>query len=130
DAATWEGVLRSKGFFCLASRMSVSGLWSHAGGSAMCDGTGPWYAALPDSEWPEDPEECEQIREDFVAPWGDRRQELAFIGAGLDEARLRAKLDSALLSEQELAQGPSQWAHWDDPFPDWVGHEPAAIAHG
>jgi G3E family GTPase len=124
DAATWEGVLRSKGFFWLASRMGISGLWSHAGGSAMCDGTGPWYAALPESEWPEDPEDCQQIREDFLEPWGDRRQELAFIGAGLDEDRLRSKLDAALLSPRELAQGPSEWARWEDPFPDWVGHEP------
>jgi G3E family GTPase len=128
DGETWQGVLRSKGFFWLASRMSITGLWSHAGGSAMCDGTGPWYAALPEKEWPEDAEECEQIREDFVEPWGDRRQELAFIGAGLDEDRLRAKLDSALLNERELAQGPSAWAHWEDPFPDWVGHEPAALS--
>jgi G3E family GTPase len=126
DAATWQGVLRSKGFFWLASRMGISGLWSHAGGSAMCDGTGPWYAALPESEWPEDPEDCEQIREDFVEPWGDRRQELAFLGAGLDEDRLRAKLDAALLSAGELAQGPSEWARWQDPFPDWVGHEPVS----
>ena len=126
DAATWEGVLRSKGFFWLASRMGISGLWSHAGGSAMCDGTGPWYVDLPESEWPEDPEDCEQIREDFVEPWGDRRQELVFIGAGLDEDRLRAKLDAALLDAQELAQGPSEWARWQDPFPDWVGHEPVS----
>jgi len=125
DADTWDGVLRSKGFFWLASRMDVSGLWSHAGGSAMCEGTGPWYAALPESEWPEDPEDCEQIREDWQEPWGDRRQELAFIGVELDESTLRAKLDAALLSKKEQAGGPEAWAKLDDPFPDWMGHAPA-----
>jgi G3E family GTPase len=128
DAATWEGVLRSKGFFWLASRMQISGLWSHAGGSAQCDGTGPWYAALPEAEWPEDEDDRQLILDDFVEPWGDRRQELVFIGAELDEARLRGKLDAALLNAQELAQGPSEWAKWDDPFPDWIGHEPPPLA--
>jgi G3E family GTPase len=125
DADTWDGVLRSKGFFWLATRMEISGLWSHAGGSAMCEGTGPWYAAVPESEWPEDPEDCEQIREDWQEPWGDRRQELAFIGVELDESELRAKLDSALLTEKEQAGGPEAWAKLNDPFPDWMGHAPA-----
>ena len=125
DTATWSGVLRSKGFFWLATRMGVSGLWSHAGGSAMCEAAGSWYAALPASEWPEDPEHAEQIREDWQEPWGDRRQEIAFIGVELDERAIRAQLDSALLSEQELTGGPSQWAELNDPFPDWPGHEPA-----
>lgn len=125
DANTWDGVLRSKGFFWLASRMSVTGLWSHAGGSAACEGMGLWYAELPESEWPEDDEDREQIREDFVEPWGDRRQELVFLGADLDESKLRSQLDAALLTEQELALGPDAWASWEDPFPDWSGHEPA-----
>jgi hypothetical protein len=43
----------------------------------------------------------------------------------LDESVIRAKLDSALLTEQELAGGPGQWAMLIDPFPDWPGHEPA-----
>jgi G3E family GTPase len=125
DTATWSGVLRSKGFFWLATRMAVSGLWSHAGGSAMCEAAGSWFAALPRSEWPEEPEQAEQIQEDWQEPWGDRRQEIAFIGVELDESVIRAKLDSALLTEQELAGGPGQWAMLIDPFPDWPGHEPA-----
>ena len=125
DTATWSGVLRSKGFFWLATRMAVSGLWSHAGGSAMCEAAGSWYAALPPAQWPEEPEQAEQIREDWQEPWGDRRQEIAFMGVELDESVIRAKLDSALLTEQELAGGTSQWAELNDPFPDWPGHEPA-----
>lgn len=125
DADTWQGVLRSKGFFWLASRMAVSGLWSHAGGSAACEGAGEWYAVLPESEWPEDEDDRAQIREDFAEPWGDRRQELVFLGADLDEERLRELLDGALLSAEELALGPDAWARWEDPFPDWSGHEPA-----
>jgi hypothetical protein len=105
--------------------MAVTGLWSHAGGSAACEGAGQWYAEVPESEWPEDEDDRAQILEDFAEPWGDRRQELVFLGADLDEERLRELLDSALLTESELALGPDAWARWEDPFPDWSGHEPA-----
>lgn len=124
DESTWRGIWRSRGFFWLATRMGVSGGWSQAGGTAICEGAGPWYAALPEHEWPVDPDEREVIYEDWVPPWGDRRQELAFIGTNLDEKALCAKLDAALLDERELAAGPDEWAKLPDPFPDWAGHEP------
>jgi G3E family GTPase len=123
DAATWDEVLRSKGLFWLATRMDDSGLWSHAGGSVSFDGAGPWYASVPESEWPGGPEEREQILKDFHEPWGDRRQELVFIGVDLDEARLRAQLDSALLNPAELAGGPRAWSTLSDPFPSWGAEE-------
>ena len=119
DPSTWHGVLRSKGFFWLASRMDVTGLWSQAGGSATCEAAGMWYAALPKSEWPDDDDGRAQIRSDWQEPWGDRRQELVFIGVELDEAALRAKLDAALLTKKELALGPEGWRALRDPFPEW-----------
>lgn len=125
DAETWEGVLRSKGFFWLASRMDVTGLWSQAGSSASCEGAGMWYAALPEDEWPEEEEAQAQIRGDWQEPWGDRRQELVFIGVELDEAALRAKLDEALLTPEELAS-PKGWKKLRDPFPAWSDDEAAA----
>lgn len=128
DASTWEGIWRSRGFFWLASRMDVSGGWSQAGGTAMCEGAGPWYAALPEHEWPVEPDERDLIYADWVPPWGDRRQELAFIACNLDEAALRAKLDAALLDERELAAGPDAWANLPDPFPDWAGQAPPPVA--
>ena len=120
DPSAWNGVLRSKGFFWLASRMDVTGLWSHAGGSANCEAIGNWYASLPEDEWPEDADARAQIRRDWVEPWGDRRQELVFIGAGMEESALRAKLDQALLSTGELALGPAGWSALPDPFPAWI----------
>jgi G3E family GTPase len=124
DQGTWTGVLRSKGFFWLASRLDVTGLWSQAGSSASCQAAGMWYAALPDEEWPEDPALRAQVERDFQEPWGDRRQELVFIGAGLDEGALRGKLDGALLTARELAAGPKAWRRLPDPFPAWT-EEPA-----
>ena len=123
DPETWDGVLRSKGFFWLASRMSLTGLWSQAGNAGTCEAVGVWYAAMPRSEWPEDEDTRAQIESDWQEPWGDRRQELVFIGVGLDEPALRARLDAALLTERERARGPSSWSSLADPFPPWMADE-------
>ena len=119
DGDVWAGVLRSKGFFWLASRMSTMGAWSHAGGSASCEAAGRWFAAQPSDAWPDDEAIRDQIRIDWREPWGDRRQELVFIGVDLDEADLRARLDAALLTPAELEQGVSAWQSWTDPLPAW-----------
>ena len=91
DPDMWAGVLRSKGFFWLATRMDLTGLWSHAGGSASCGGAGLWYAALPQDAWPEDEEARAQIQNDWQEPWGDRRQEMVFIGVDMPEQQRGAK---------------------------------------
>ncbi|MCU0654735.1 MAG: zinc metallochaperone GTPase ZigA [Polyangiaceae bacterium] len=121
---SFRGVLRSKGFFWLASRMEVTGIWSHAGGSASYEAGGLWYAALPRDEWPEDEENLSQIRKDWQEPWGDRRQELVFIGVDLDEPALRRHFEGALLTDDEMARGPDAWARMEDPFPEWIEEAP------
>jgi G3E family GTPase len=120
DASTWSGVLRSKGLFWLASRMDHAGLWSQAGGSGSHAGAGRWHAAMPAADWPEDAEARAQVDEDWQEPWGDRRQELVFIGLALDERALRERLDGALLTEPELSLGPAGWSSFTDPFPAWL----------
>ena len=125
DPNFWQGVLRSKGFMWLCTRMDVAGIWSQAGGVASLEPAGMWYAALPSQEWPTDPEALLQIAGQSHDPWGDRRQELVFIGTDLGEPAMRAMLDQALVTDQELAQGPATWAGYDDPFPIWG--QPEAI---
>ena len=51
--------------------------------------------------------------------WGDRRQELAVIGVGLDEQRVREELDACLLTDREMRLGPAGWQGLPDPFPRW-----------
>lgn len=116
----WDGVVRSKGFFWLATRMGVTGSWSHAGGSASAEPAGVWYATLPRSEWPEEQEARGQIEADWEEPWGDRRQELVFIGAGMNRGALLEGLAQSLLTDEEMRKGPKAWTKLPDPFPAWA----------
>ena len=117
-----EGVLRSKGYFWLATRMDEAGSWSQAGFSGTAEWGGPWFAAQPVRDY-------EDIDHEFVAslweePYGDRRQELVFIGSDLDCARLKSRLDKCLLTDEEMALGEEGWKNFSDPFPDWLEDEP------
>lgn len=119
DGGGWHGVVRSKGFFWLATRMDVTGIWSQAGGSASAEAAGMWYAALPKAEWPDDPEAHAQIEADWEEPWGDRRQELVFIGADMDRSAILEGLGSCQLTDAEMKKGPASWRKFSDPFPAW-----------
>ncbi len=115
----WPGVVRSKGFFWLASRYDDAGMWSQAGGACRYSYAGLWWSAVPQERWPEDTELLTQIRQESQGPYGDRRQEIVLIGIGMDQAALSRMLDSALLNDAELALGPEHWRTFPDPFIHW-----------
>ncbi len=119
----WPGVLRSKGFFWLASRMHWIGGWSQAGGACRYEPAGTWWCTAPREYWPADQESKDWILEKFVEPYGDRRQEIVLIGVGLDRPKLEALLSEALLTDEEFEAGPEVWKHYTDPFPS--AHEMA-----
>jgi G3E family GTPase len=102
--ADWEGALRSKGFCHIASRPHTLAVWSQAGPSMTIEPgellTGPTAA-----------------------------QELVFIGVGLDPGEPRRRLDPALLTEAELAAGPTAWQQFPDPLPAWDDLEPHGHEH-
>lgn len=75
---------------------------------------------MPSAEEVGDPREHAAMRRLWHPLWGDRRQELAIIGIGLDEARTRSELDACLLDEREMALGPDAWRDLPDPFPQWA----------
>jgi len=115
----WPILLRSKGYFWLASRHDVIGLWSQAGGSAEYRPVGYWWAAAPKSNWPDDDDTWRSIMRDWVEPYGDRRQMLVYIGQELPKEDMLAALENCLLDDKEFALGPEGWAAFADPFPDW-----------
>jgi G3E family GTPase len=113
------GVVRAKGFFWLATRMPWAGSWQLAGAVGKHEAAGFWWAAQPQSRWPDDPEWRRGVMANWQEPYGDRRQEIVFIGIGMDEKALRRRLDACLLTEAEMRGGPKAWATLSDPFPRW-----------
>jgi len=117
DDGLFSGVLRSKGLLWIASRNDWAYDWSQAGCSIRMNPAGYWWAAAPMEEWPEDEESREEIRSKFVGDYGDRHQELVFIGQGLDQPRIESILDCCLVTKSEYAEGPDVWSDFDDPLP-------------
>ena len=112
-------LIRSKGYFWLATRSQFAGNWSQAGGIAHHGFAGMFWKAIPKSQWPTDKESIDYIKEKWVEPFGDMRQELVFIGQGLDQKRITKLLDECLLSDSDLLLGKDYWAQFPDPFPEW-----------
>jgi G3E family GTPase len=112
-------LIRSKGFFWLATRPQLAGSWSQAGGMARYGAAGLFWKAVPKEQWPEDPEYLKAIEEQWMEPFGDMRQELVFIGQGLNKHDIIERLDRCLLTDEQLIQGHHVWAEMPDPFPAW-----------
>ncbi len=118
----WPGggrLLRSKGFFWLASRPEMAGNYSQAGGILRHGPAGLWWAAVEPERWPESEESRNHILSNWDDQVGDCRQELVYIGQGLVEAEARTALDACLLSDAEMAEGAAAWQQYDDVFPSW-----------
>lgn len=116
----WPGVVRSKGYFWLATRSELVGSWSQAGPVIRHELGGMWWASVPQSQWPSDPEAQALIRSRWQEPFGDAQQELVMIGMGMDESLLCHRLDQCLLTDAEMALGHAGWQGFKDPFPRWV----------
>jgi G3E family GTPase len=115
---SWPGVVRAKGFFWLATRPHHVGELSQAGALVRTGKRGLWWASVPKHQWPDHPEWRAAMRPYLDPIWGDRRQELVFIGCDpMDESRIRAELDACLVPERDFM--PGRWRDLADPFPSW-----------
>lgn len=109
-------LLRSKGYFWLASTPDYAWQWHQAGGIARYGMAGLFWQAVPRDEWPDDTESQAAILAQFSEPYGDCRQELVFIGQQLDKGAMLAQLTAALLSDSELVLGKDGWHQLANPF--------------
>ena len=129
--ADFGRILRSKGFVWLAGRDDLLGEWNQAGAFGEFTCGGPWMAAVPPENWPDQgSEEYAEVIMEFEGPvLQDRRQELVFIGQDLKRDAIVAALDACLITRKET-QGPGQaldpehaWKFavdgLEDPFPQW-----------
>ncbi|SEJ70079.1 zinc metallochaperone GTPase ZigA [Pseudomonas sp. NFR16] len=114
-------LLRSKGFFWLASKHQDAGSWSQAGGLMRHGFAGRWWRFVPRAQWPQDDESTQVIMRSWTAQTGDCRQELVFIGQHIDFGLLKASLDDCLLTDAEMSRGVEGWSEFADPFGDWYG---------
>jgi G3E family GTPase len=114
-----KGILRAKGYFWLASRIKYVGLYQLAGRSSSFSGVGYWYATIPERFWPQDQAERDEINNNWHPKFGDRKQEIVFIGNELSESEIRNKLQKALLTRNELSMGSEKWSHLPDPLPSF-----------
>jgi G3E family GTPase len=117
---SWPGVIRAKGFFWLATRPNHVGELAQAGAMVRTSKRGLWWAAVPKTRWPDSADWRESMKPYFDRTFGDRRQEIVFIGLSdqMDEAAIRAELDGALTGMVDRFT-PDAWKHLPDPFPNW-----------
>jgi G3E family GTPase len=139
DERNFDGVLRSKGFFWITANPDTVYEWAHAGGISEVTALGYWQEPLSSERADEsdEPSPAADTRLDAAyasdpscgaSPFGDREQQLVFIGTRLTEGALRARLDACLA--QELPEGPvATWPLQPHPFPQFESDaEPAASA--
>jgi len=125
--SSWPGVIRTKGHYWLATRPQWVGELSQAGAIVRNEAMGFWWAAIPKERWPDHLEWRAAIAKNWSEVWGDRRQEIVFIGTGMDTAELTRRLDACLVAttgkdEMDVAA----WAKLRDPFPVWRRADEAA----
>ena len=119
------GVIRAKGHFWIATRPEWAAEFSLAGSLSSVKPLGTWWASVPRDRWPDQDGARTYMIEHWSEPWGDRRQEIVFIGADIDWPRLKARLDAALVPEH-LAPSPDMLPDLPDAFPVWRRTEAAA----
>ncbi|QFY60381.1 GTP-binding protein [Rhizobium grahamii] len=114
----WPGVVRAKGFFWLATRPHHVGEVSQAGALLRTSKMGLWWSSVPRERWPDDERFLTAISPYLDPIWGDRRQEIVFIGSDpMDEDWIRRQLDACLVPEQTFV--PEKWRGLPDPFASW-----------
>ena len=111
-----NNIIRSKGLFWLASRPEQALVWSQAGGSLKADSAGVWWSSMPFEKRVMQyafVENQEQIESGWDDTYGDRKNEIVFIGHDLDEKLIRSLLDNCLSTNQEINSGS-----WENGYED------------
>lgn len=112
-----KSIIRSKGLFWLASRPGEALIWGQAGGSIRAERAGVWWASMPFEDRIKYPPFVHNQR-DIEANWhpvfGDRKNELVFIGQDMDEALIRANLNACLMDQEEFLDFDIEMNYGDD----------------
>lgn len=116
----FTGLLRAKGYVWLASRPGWVVSYSRAGNVATHEPIGQWWAAAPRDRWPAKGTPARAgIEKNWHEPYGDRINEVVFIGQNLDRAALEQAWKAMYLNFTESRKGMKGWTELKDPFPSW-----------
>jgi G3E family GTPase len=114
-----EGVIRTRGRLWLASRPEQAMWLESAGGGLRVSSAGKWLAAMSSAERSGIDAERTAFAELRWHPrYGDRHTTMAILVCGANPDDIRAALDAALLTDDEMRR-PHEWIHHRDPFGDW-----------
>ena len=119
------GVIRAKGHFWISARPDWVAEFSLAGALSSVQPLGTWWATVPEDRRPNHDSARAYMEAHWQEPWGDRRQEIVFIGVGIDWPTLKTRLDKCLVPTV-VATGPDNLPDYPDPFPIWRRVEDAA----
>ena len=119
----WPGVIRAKGFFWISSRPNFVGEVSQAGAFVRHQGIGKWWAAVNEEQWPDDKSFRLNINKIWAKGYGDRRQEIVFIGLKneMNESLIKNKLDGFLIKNYSI--NLANTLRYKDPFPEWFNNK-------
>jgi G3E family GTPase len=118
--ASFPGLLRAKGYVWLASRPNWVVSYSRAGNVATHEPMGQWWAAVPQGRWPaKGTPQRDGIEKNWKEPYGDRINEVVFIGTHMDRAAIEQAWKAIHLNFTETRKGMKGWAEFKDPFPSW-----------
>ena len=119
----WPGVIRAKGFFWISSRPNFVGEVSQAGAFVRHQGIGKWWAAVNEEQWPDDKSFRLNINKIWAKGYGDRRQEIVFIGLKneMNESLIKNKLDGFLIKNYSI--NLANTLKYKDPFPAWFNNK-------
>ena len=121
DGENWRGVLRSKGFFWVAADHRIAYEWGQAGGVSNVHPAGTWWAAVPRDRWVHPEDEAPDHQPEWHPRFGDRAQQIVFIGQEIPEATIRARLDACLLDQRLASADIDTWPALPNPFPELQG---------
>ncbi len=119
------GVIRAKGHFWISKRPGCVAEFSLAGALSSVKPLGTWWVSVPKENWSDHESARAYMQQYWQEPWGDRRQEIVFIGAGIDWPALKARLDACLVPATATS-GSDDLPDYPDSFPAWRRQEEAA----
>jgi G3E family GTPase len=114
-----NNIIRSKGLFWLASRPEQALIWGQAGGSLKTDSAGVWWSSMPFEkriQFMPFVQNQKEIEAEWDVAFGDRKNEIVFIGQHMNENEIKTDLDTCLATDAELGTG--DWkSGYDDEWP-------------